>query len=135
MDESQHTHSEGSVRAPREPREHRDDKKEKKGFWEWASSGVEREKEKREIREKEEESHQELMRMIGACCCYSSPSLFFDIRVCAGYLTATASEDWNVVLEVCDRASMSEANAKEAAKALRREFKYAAIPLLHSHVR
>jgi hypothetical protein len=27
------------------------------------------------------------------------------------------------VLEVCDRASASEANAKEAVKALRREFK------------
>ncbi|KAJ3856074.1 hypothetical protein EV368DRAFT_71884 [Lentinula lateritia] len=41
-----------------------------------------------------------------------------------GYLTATASEDWALVLEVCDRASYNEANAKEAVKALRREFKY-----------
>ncbi|KAJ3929303.1 MAG: hypothetical protein NXY57DRAFT_900339, partial [Lentinula lateritia] len=41
-----------------------------------------------------------------------------------GYLTATASEDWALVLEVCDRASSNEANAKEAVKALRREFKY-----------
>ncbi|KAJ3819568.1 hypothetical protein F5880DRAFT_1489456 [Lentinula raphanica] len=41
-----------------------------------------------------------------------------------GYLTATASEDWTLVLEVCDRASSNEANAKEAVKALRREFKY-----------
>jgi hypothetical protein len=40
-----------------------------------------------------------------------------------GYLTATSSEDWAVVLEVCERASATEANAKEAAKALRREFK------------
>ncbi|KAJ3753166.1 hypothetical protein EV360DRAFT_53908 [Lentinula raphanica] len=42
----------------------------------------------------------------------------------SGYLTATASEDWTLVLEVCDRASSNEANAKEAVKALRREFKY-----------
>ncbi|KAL4077659.1 hypothetical protein J3A83DRAFT_4215420 [Scleroderma citrinum] len=42
-----------------------------------------------------------------------------------GYLTATASEDWSIVLEVCERASASEANAKEASRALRREFKYA----------
>jgi hypothetical protein len=41
-----------------------------------------------------------------------------------GYLTATASEDWVLVLEVCERASASENNAKEAVRALRREFKY-----------
>ncbi|KAG0707207.1 hypothetical protein DFH29DRAFT_52722 [Suillus ampliporus] len=42
-----------------------------------------------------------------------------------GYLTATLSEDWTLELEVCERASANEANAKEAVKALRREFKYA----------
>lgn len=41
-----------------------------------------------------------------------------------GYLTATASEDWGLVLEVCERASVSDSNAKEAVRALRREFKY-----------
>ncbi|KAF8130374.1 hypothetical protein EV363DRAFT_1399531 [Boletus edulis] len=41
-----------------------------------------------------------------------------------GYLTATASEDWSIVLEVCERASANEQNAKEAARALRREFKH-----------
>ncbi|KAJ6476153.1 hypothetical protein C8R45DRAFT_1216883 [Mycena sanguinolenta] len=41
-----------------------------------------------------------------------------------GFLTATASEDWTLVLDVCDHASASEANAKEAVRALRREFKY-----------
>ncbi|KAH6911881.1 hypothetical protein BKA70DRAFT_1559439 [Coprinopsis sp. MPI-PUGE-AT-0042] len=40
------------------------------------------------------------------------------------YLAATNSEDWSVVLEVCDRASLNETNAKEAVKALRSEFKY-----------
>lgn len=43
--------------------------------------------------------------------------------VLLGYLTATASEDWPLVLEVCERASASEAAAKDASKALRREFK------------
>lgn len=47
----------------------------------------------------------------------------------AGYLTATSSEDWSLVLEVCDRASASEANAKEAVKALRREFKCVPSPI------
>ncbi|KAL0578824.1 Rho guanine nucleotide exchange factor, partial [Marasmius crinis-equi] len=41
-----------------------------------------------------------------------------------GFLTATASEDWALVLDVCERASASDANAKEAIRALRREFKY-----------
>lgn len=44
-------------------------------------------------------------------------------------MTATASEDWSLVLEVCDRASASEANAKEAVKALRREFKSVPAPI------
>jgi hypothetical protein len=42
-----------------------------------------------------------------------------------GYLTATASEDWAIVLELCDRVYASQDGAKEAAKALRHEFKYA----------
>ncbi|KAF9441921.1 hypothetical protein P691DRAFT_611074, partial [Macrolepiota fuliginosa MF-IS2] len=41
-----------------------------------------------------------------------------------GYLTATASEDWALVLDICDRVSASENNAKEAVKALRREVNY-----------
>lgn len=45
-----------------------------------------------------------------------------------GFLTATGSENWNLVLEVCERADSSEANAKEAIKALKREFKYAEPP-------
>jgi hypothetical protein len=40
-----------------------------------------------------------------------------------GFLTAAAPDDWNLVLEVCERASASESAAKEAAKALRREFR------------
>ncbi|KAI0632879.1 hypothetical protein C8Q77DRAFT_1058522 [Trametes polyzona] len=96
----------------------REEKKEKRGFWERAGHRDKdkdkeraREKEKEKEREKErerkeEDAHAELTRMIG-------------------YLTATASEDWSLVLEVCDRASANDANAKEAAKALRREFKYA----------
>ncbi|KAI8972553.1 hypothetical protein BD414DRAFT_517884 [Trametes punicea] len=95
---------------------HREEKKEKRPFWERAShrdkdKDKERAREKDKDREKEkerkeEDAHAELTRMIG-------------------YLTATSSEDWSLVLEVCDRASASDANAKEAAKALRREFKYA----------
>ncbi|KAJ7145882.1 hypothetical protein C8R44DRAFT_863719 [Mycena epipterygia] len=41
-----------------------------------------------------------------------------------GFLTATTSEDWMLVLDVCEHASASKSSAKEAARALRREFKY-----------
>ncbi|KAJ7202378.1 hypothetical protein GGX14DRAFT_370455, partial [Mycena pura] len=41
-----------------------------------------------------------------------------------GFLTATASEDWTLVLDICDQASANVTNAKEAVRALRREFKY-----------
>ncbi|KAJ7619451.1 hypothetical protein FB45DRAFT_839940 [Roridomyces roridus] len=41
-----------------------------------------------------------------------------------GFLTATASEDWALVLDVCEHASANENNAREAVRALRREFRY-----------
>ncbi|KAM6493422.1 hypothetical protein JOM56_011556 [Amanita muscaria] len=78
------------------------EKKEKRTFWGTTKdrpSWIERSK------EKDQKDEAELTRMIG-------------------YLTATASEDWMLVLEVCDRASNNETNAKEAVRALRREFKY-----------
>ncbi|KAF8621475.1 hypothetical protein AX15_007767 [Amanita polypyramis BW_CC] len=86
------------------------DKKERRAFW---VSGKDRNKEKipgkDRGREKEARDDNELTRMIG-------------------FLTATASEDWMLVLEVCDRASANENNAKEAVRALRREFKYGEPP-------
>lgn len=105
-------------------RDHHVEKKEKRSFWN-RDKDKEKEKEKDREREKarerdgrgdygrdsrrDEETQPELTRMIG-------------------YLTATASEDWGLVLEVCDRASANEANAKEAVRALRREFKYGEPP-------
>ncbi|KDQ17109.1 hypothetical protein BOTBODRAFT_53695 [Botryobasidium botryosum FD-172 SS1] len=41
-----------------------------------------------------------------------------------GYWIGNKSEDWMLVLDICDRAGSSEAGAKEAARALRKEFKY-----------
>ncbi|KAJ7585007.1 hypothetical protein C8J56DRAFT_1166214 [Mycena floridula] len=34
------------------------------------------------------------------------------------------SEDWTLVLEVCERAIVNDSNVKEAVRAIRREFKY-----------
>jgi hypothetical protein len=48
-------------------------------------------------------------------------SKFFSLL---GYLIATSAEDPALIRYVCKRASATEANAKEATKALRREFKY-----------
>ncbi|KIM38386.1 hypothetical protein M413DRAFT_245421 [Hebeloma cylindrosporum] len=51
-----------------------------------------------------------------------------DIRRMIGYLVALSSTDWSLLLQVCDRASASEASAKEAAQALKWEFKYGEAP-------
>ncbi|EIM80080.1 uncharacterized protein STEHIDRAFT_162965 [Stereum hirsutum FP-91666 SS1] len=122
-DDSLNTQSDGS-------REEKD-RREKKGLWDWATQGMERERDKRlhreKEKEKEEEEHHEITRMIGAFIALfssSQPSSFPS----PGYLSATASENWSIVLEVCERASATEANAKEAAKALKREFKYGEAP-------
>ncbi|TDL14857.1 hypothetical protein BD410DRAFT_796884 [Rickenella mellea] len=80
-------------------------KEDKKSQWTFFSSGKDKERDK----EREEIQAEQLTRMIG-------------------YITATSTEDWPLVLEVCERASVSEANAKIAAKAIRREFKYAEPP-------
>lgn len=106
----------------------REDKKERRGFWERANErNKEREREKEKQREKERKEDQdqnELTRMIGAlyCRCHS---VIERTECLVGYLTATSSEDWSLVLEVCERASINETNAKEAMKALRKEFKCA----------
>ena len=93
-----------------------DERKEKKGFW-----GKEKDKGKER---KDEDSPAELTRMIGEYIGLADPiGQMVNYGYGVGFLTATASEDWSLVLEVCDRASASEANAKEAVKALRREFK------------
>jgi hypothetical protein len=111
-----------------------EEKKEKRPFW-----GKDREKERERDRgggRRDEENPAELTRMIGACD--ELPGLigqWVDIGYGhIGYLTATASEDWSLVLEVCDRASASEANAKEAVKALRREFKYVVLVYVCVHI-
>ena len=106
-----------------------DERKEKKSFW----GAKDREKEKGKER-KDEESPAELTRMIGKHC--ELPDAIGQSvdwgYIAIGYLTATASEDWSLVLEVCDRASASEANAREAVKALRREFKCVTVLLVWS---
>ncbi|KAJ8083243.1 hypothetical protein PM082_009115 [Marasmius tenuissimus] len=45
-----------------------------------------------------------------------------------GFITATLSDDWALYHDVCEHASASDSNAKEAIRALSREFKYGQPP-------
>lgn len=70
--------------------------------------------------EKEGGQH-DLMRMIGIFLLRSfTGTLRFKISVLE-HLTSTSSEDWAMVLDACKRASATEANAREATEALRRQ--------------
>jgi hypothetical protein len=91
------------------------EKEKKKGLF---SSGRDKDK------EREKEGQAELTRMIGMSSLSSSKVEILNTHAPPkGYLTATASEDWALVLEVCERASANETAARDASKALRREFK------------
>ncbi|KAG1758137.1 hypothetical protein EDD22DRAFT_219263 [Suillus occidentalis] len=113
------------------PVDHRDraEKKERKSFWDGIIRDRDRDKDKergrdkeREIREKGKEKDKDKEGRERLWREEDNPS---ELTRMIGYLTATSLEDWTIVLEVCDRASATEANAKEAMKALWREFKYA----------
>ncbi|KAG1852631.1 hypothetical protein C8R48DRAFT_724285 [Suillus tomentosus] len=115
------------------PVDHRDkaEKKERKSFWDGIIRDRDRDKDKergrdkeRETREKEKEREREKDKE-GRDRLWREEDNPSELTRMIGYLTATSSEDWSLVLEVCERASATEANAKEAMKALRREFKYA----------
>ncbi|KAF9460486.1 hypothetical protein BDZ94DRAFT_1266034 [Collybia nuda] len=117
LDERFPTHSEsGHQGRERDPVE----KKEKKGFW-----NRDKEKEKERDKEKDRERERLFERERDRGRYEENPA---ELTRMIGYLTATAAEDWAVVLEVCDRASANENNAKEAVRALRREFKYGEPP-------
>ncbi|KAF5314297.1 hypothetical protein D9619_011864 [Psilocybe cf. subviscida] len=104
------------------------EKKEKRGFW-GGSKDKDRDKEREREREKEREAQMYAIRERESMHRERVPDEGpAELTRMIGYLTATASEDWTLVLEVCDRASSSETNAKEAIRALRREFKYGEPP-------
>jgi len=149
--DERHTHSQVSISESGHGPIHVE-KEKRRGFWNVRDKEKEREKEREREREREiqlkrerqerdhrdnrgkeplrreDESQGELTRMIGR----SLSGFSSQHRKCnffwTGYLTATASQDWALMLEVCERASATEANAKEAVRALRREFKS-----VHSH--
>jgi hypothetical protein len=133
--------------------DHRDraEKEENKGFWDGIIRDRDRDRDRerarggeREIRDKDKDKAREmdrereareslwlggynpseLTRMIGALVTTLDT---VGINIGVGYFIATSSEDWALVLDVCERAFANEANAKEAVKALRKEFKCVSI--------
>lgn len=105
------------------------EKKEKRPFWKNRDKDKDKEKEKEREREREKEKERERDgRGDRGRDSRRDEDPQAELTRMIGYLTATASEDWGLVLEVCDRASANEANAKEAVRALRREFKYGEPP-------
>jgi hypothetical protein len=71
-----------------------------------------------------EDGQHDLMRIIGISPPPSSTASFVSKSSALGFLTATSNVDdnWAVIFDVCERASTTEANAKEATEALSREF-------------
>ncbi|KAI0789425.1 hypothetical protein C8Q75DRAFT_765583 [Abortiporus biennis] len=123
----------------------KEEKKEKKGFWERASGRDkekdkdrdrekererEREKDKERERDRDREGHREDKKESNKLRSKDKKDDdgHAELTRMIGYVTATQSEDWALVLEICERAGSSEASAKETVKALRREFKYAEPP-------
>ncbi|KAG2152801.1 hypothetical protein DEU56DRAFT_907981 [Suillus clintonianus] len=128
-----HPHHVHEIKIPEDsfPMDHRDraEKKERKSFWDGITRDRDRDEDKergrdkeRETREKEKEREKDKEGRDRLWREEDNPS---ELKRMIGYLTATSSEDWTLVLEVSDRASATEANAKEAVKALRRELIYA----------
>ncbi|EPS98820.1 hypothetical protein FOMPIDRAFT_1037243 [Fomitopsis schrenkii] len=113
----------------------REERKERRGFWERKDKEREKEKDRGRDRERDRERERERERLQeqererekdrGHEQERKDEDTPAQLTRMMGYLTATSSEDWSLVLEVCERASSSESSAKEAVKALRREFKYA----------
>ncbi|QRW10666.1 TOM1-like protein 2 [Ceratobasidium sp. AG-Ba] len=93
--------------------------KERHGFR--AFFGTSREKEKEREREKEREK------------IYSRPNDTsdrgtWDITRLIGWTTSTNVEDWAVVMDICDKANNHDSDAKEAAKALRKDIQFGRPP-------
>ncbi|KAF7293137.1 hypothetical protein HMN09_01191700 [Mycena chlorophos] len=115
LDPIQQSNGPGHVRSRSEERivENGHREKEKgKGFWSRGGGDRDRERERMEMEARERE-HQRRERR-------DDDELTRKI----GFLTATASEDWTLVLDVCDHASSSKTAAKEAVRAIRRDLKH-----------
>ncbi|KAJ7778444.1 hypothetical protein B0H16DRAFT_1503533, partial [Mycena metata] len=109
----------------RVPVERRKEKEKNVGFWGRAGDkDRDREREREQEREREREQRAEMEHQMRERERGRERRDDDELTRKIGFLTATACEDWALILDVCDHASATEANAKEAVRALRREFKY-----------
>ncbi|GLB44656.1 putative VHS domain containing protein [Lyophyllum shimeji] len=103
------------------------ERKEKRGFWSRGDKDKDKDKDKDREKDKERDARERGRMLESRDSAREKERREHDgaeLTRMIGFLTATASEDWGLVMEVCERASANESNAKEAVRALRREFKY-----------
>ncbi|KAJ7673151.1 hypothetical protein DFH06DRAFT_1319349 [Mycena polygramma] len=113
-----HSRNKSEERPPEHYQQQPPKDKNKGGFWgRGGEKDRDRERAEQERKARDREQHHQRGRE-------GRPDEGNELTRKIGFLTATASEDWTLVLDVCDHASATEANAKEAVHALRREFKY-----------
>ncbi|CAE6513328.1 unnamed protein product [Rhizoctonia solani] len=82
--------------------------------------GTSREKEKEREREKEKEREREQNRHRGI----DNDRTQWEMSRLIGYTTSTSVEDWSVVMEICDKVNLSDSEAKEASRALRKDIQF-----------
>ncbi|KAG8715352.1 hypothetical protein FRC11_004522 [Ceratobasidium sp. 423] len=90
--------------------------KERHGFRSFFGTSREKEKEKEREREKEREQHRH--RSI------DNDRTQWEMSRLIGYTTSTSVEDWSVVMEICDKVNLSDLEAKEASRALRKDIQF-----------
>ncbi|KDN33953.1 hypothetical protein RSAG8_12952, partial [Rhizoctonia solani AG-8 WAC10335] len=93
--------------------------KERYGFRSLFSS-TSREREMEEERGKEKEREREQTRHRGI----ENDRTQWEMSRLIGYATSTSVEDWSVVMEICDKVNLSDSEAKEASKALKKDIEF-----------
>ncbi|CAE6409330.1 unnamed protein product [Rhizoctonia solani] len=114
----------GSMFGSHEPRASMEDgesihsnhapEKERHGFRSLFGTSREREREKEKEREREQTRHRGI----------DNDRTQWEMSRLIGYTTSTNVEDWSVVMEICDKVNMSDSEAKEASKALRKDIQF-----------
>ncbi|KAJ1302176.1 hypothetical protein OPQ81_001004 [Rhizoctonia solani] len=120
----------GSMFGSHEPRASMEDvesihsnhvpEKERHGFRSFFGTSREKEREKEKEREREREREREQTRHRGI----ENDRTQWEISRLIGYTTSTSVEDWSVVMEICDKVNLSDLEAKEASKALRKDIQF-----------
>ncbi|CAE6471140.1 unnamed protein product [Rhizoctonia solani] len=90
--------------------------KERHGFRSLFGTSREKEREKEKEREREQTRHRGIENL--------NDRTQWEMSRLIGYTTSTSVEDWSVVMEICDKVNLSDTEAKEASKALRKDIQF-----------